>query len=575
MSWIFAYFGNNVNSAVSGFRNLQAPAVHEIQRERFFVAAGGNDETISKNIGEDKQNRIVCGIGLVNSNQTIKYADNTDWESFVADPVNNEMSGHYTGLTWNEKEVKVFTDRTGLRDIYYAKTHDGIVISTRPDWLREFTNLEINFREFSTRWILFNQISHKSILDGSKRLTAGSGIKFNLLTYIIEEFCNTFNYPDQLPREQNLECRLKQYLESASLVGKGMSLSLSGGMDSRALLSILKNSQNENWDTHTFGPPDHPDSRTASGITNGLQIRYRQINLPQPPFETILTELKEYAASTLVNNPASAIMQLRNYNELRNKNYAVMDGGFGEIWRREFLFKLELRGAKAIREGNGEEITKYMRHFRSDIFNSEINDLMDLSSIEQVKEAISTLPLPQNIGIGNWLDFLAIKTRLPNYYGHEQARLDELISAVMPFAQPEMFELLFSYPVELRRNGKLFKEIINTNCPKLKSYPLVKGVVTSPYGLSSFQSRIYSLISKKIKRNSYIDNRTNDFLTLFKDYIYDITNSTNFNNCEFYDHKNIKTLVSEYYKGDIALANQLDWFLSFELFRQSINSNKT
>ena len=66
-----------------------------------------------------------------------------------------------------------------------------------------------------------------------------------------------------------------------------------------------------------------------------------------------------------------------------------------------------------------------MRSYKADIFSQGINDLMYKGSLaSSYKILLKNYLLQAEIGIANWLDFIAIKTRLPNFYGPEQARVD-------------------------------------------------------------------------------------------------------------------------------------------------------
>ena len=52
--------------------------------------------------------------------------------------------------------------------------------STNVVWLSKLINLEKDFNEFSSRWLLFNQISDKSIFKGIHRIVAGKKVIINL-----------------------------------------------------------------------------------------------------------------------------------------------------------------------------------------------------------------------------------------------------------------------------------------------------------------------------------------------------------------------------------------------------------
>ena len=137
----------------------------------------------------------------------------------------------------------------------------------------------------------------------------------------------------------------------------------------------------------------------------------------------------------------------------------------------------------------------------------------------------------------------------------------------MPFAQASLLEYLPALNYYLRKNGILFRNIIKQNNNKLTSFPLAKGEVIHPFVLNSLQSRAWSYFMDKAGL-IHKDNTNVQFLLHLKEYILDIVNSKSTAECGFYDYNKVKNIVYGFYNNDFGLANQLDWWLSFELFRQ-------
>lgn len=211
---------------------------------------------------------------------------------------------------------------------------------------------------------------------------------------------------------------------------------------------------------------------------------------------------------------------------------------------------------------------------RADIFNNETSEVMAHGIEAQLNELFTKLPSIRKDNIGNWLDVFAIKTRLTNYYLHEQARLDNYLTSVMPFLQPSIMMDLFNMPTSLRQNGKLFRIIIKSNSPELEKYALAKGLSTHPYFLNSLQSRIWGIARKKLGLVSYQNKNSDILLKNFKEYVFDAVNSREVKETSYYDYTKVKNIVDRYYNGDLSYSSELDWWLSFELFRQSISHNK-
>lgn len=575
MSWIFGTIpqnGKNYTESLSRIDNDKF-LTHNTREVQFF--AGGFEQ----NLFYSEQNKwVVAGIGLTSNFQSSKILNYNDWYHLLKrknfEDKLKELNGHFIIIKWSDNKVSFYSDVLGLREIYLLKNNNGVFFSTNATWLSKFNDLELNFAEFGSRWMLFNQISDKSIFKNVVRVVAGKTATVSLGDNNIS--INNYNW---LPSNSEKKFGLKEYSSNlTSLINLNIpkthhiSLSLSGGMDSRVISSyLLKN--NLSFDTHTFGNPNHPDSLIAKKIADSFKLKHEQINLDFTDKNKIIQDISEYTSQTLVNNAASAILQLQNYRVLNGRNIVLVDGGFGEIWRREFFYKMFLRGKNALIERDMSKIIPDLILQRADIFNNNSMLQMKKGIEVQLNELFTKLPNIKKNNLGNWLDVFAIKTRLVNYYSHEQARLDNNLVSIMPFLQPSILKELFNMPISLRRNGKLFRKIIKSNAPKLKNFALAKGEFTYPFFMGSLQSRLLSLIQRKFGVNTYQRNSSLVLLNSLKEFIYDTVNSKTVMETPFYDMLKIRKIVDEFYAGNKNYSNELDWFLTFELFRQKYQNN--
>lgn len=138
----------------------------------------------------------------------------------------------------------------------------------------------------------------------------------------------------------------------------------------------------------------------------------------------------------------------------------------------------------------------------------------------------------------------------------------------MPFAQKSLLKNLFSIPVNERKNGKLFRSVIRDNYKQLSKFPLAKGNVTYPFKFGSVSSRIYTKLFSRFKQ---IDiNEQKELFRTLKEYILDLINSSDTQSYFAYDKNKLKKLAEEFNSDNQGSYQQIDWFLSFELFRKSI-----
>lgn len=573
MSWILGEVvkGNNIFTDLSKVCNCKNN--FSFSNQNVKIIAGGKSRNLFLFPFKNKQ-IFVAGIGIDTSNGKTKIRDKAGWEKILRHGIEEALSsdGHFIILVVEKNDIKIYTDRLGLRDIYICEFSDRIIFSTKIKWITYFGKLELNYQEFSSRWLMFNQISQESVFKNYNRLVAGKSVRI-ILKNIFEVIYsrNDFNFNNDSFTNREFSSSLASLLNINLTPTENLSLSLSGGMDSRVIFSLLLKNRKDFFETHSFGNPKHPDSLIAKQLTDRLNITHHQYHSINYDTSDLISEIENYTTETIVNNAASAVLQLKNYDFLADRNVVIVDGGFGEIWRREFFYKLIIQGRKALLEGDIDKIIPYLSLPRADIFSDEILTEMKKGIRIQLENIFSSSPKLNKNNVENWIDHFALKTRLTNYYSHEQTRLDEKVTAVMPFVQQSLIKNLFCVKIKEKKNGKLFRKIIKQNYPELREFSLVKGTTQHPYVFNSLQSRIWSILMKKMGKGFNHVSNEDILLKLLKEYLFDSINSKNISESSVLDINKIKKLVDDYYNGKFENGYSLDWLLSFIIFNQSIS----
>jgi hypothetical protein len=172
----------------------------------------------------------------------------------------------------------------------------------------------------------------------------------------------------------------------------------------------------------------------------------------------------------------------------------LIDGGMGEIARRQFMNRLLIRGRNALRKKDPHVISSYLRTQRASIFNPQVTSVMQNGAERQIEGLLGTLPSVEDIGEENFADLLIVRYRFPNYGGLDQSRMDGQILSYMPFAQPSFVRAAFATPLKLKRDAHLFRRLIDQYRPSLKKYPLVKGYTTYPYMLPAIPAMVWTKV---------------------------------------------------------------------------------
>lgn len=566
MSWIWG----TINSKHDTFQKLsfdKSDCFFNYENNNLRLHAGGNKDTLRYS-SNCQSNFLVSGIGIHSDTNSSHLLTNEEWQSIKVDEFDS-IDGHYVYIKWIDDKLYIKTDVLGLRDIYIAKFEDTIYFSTRADQITKFVPTEIDFSEFAGRWRLFSQITNDSIFKNIDRICCGTSVEICLNTLDIkinkDWFMPTFNNEEYSPDKFN--CELNNLIIPKT--EKNLAINLSGGFDSRVVLSYYLNS-NTKFNTQTYGSEKTSDAILANKLSEKLNLQHSHINLPIENIDNFINKLREYSLQTLVNNPASGFVLINNLSAFQNKNQLIIDGGFGEIWRRDFYGRLYLLGKDAIIKKDYPTIVKNISGYHADFFIEEITQLMEKSCINQIINSFDQMPDPKHIGLENFLDLWTLRTRLCNHFSQEQTWADLQVCNYMPFAQPSMMKNLFNLNIKHKNNKQLLKQIIKRNAPILTKFPLAKGDYLLPFNTNSVQAKIIKSVLNLLGKKGYKDDTKLTLIPKLKTYILDQLNSNSVKQNSIYDKNKISKMSDDLQNNNQNSYNEIDWWLSFHLFYEGI-----
>ena len=575
MGSLFGYYGQKVKKTIDFIESLDIKPLHTIKAQKFFLALGGIPETCIVNKDKDS-GWAVLGLGIILNNNRSKIMNKEDWQyimkSNINEEINREVNGHYIIAKWQKNNINFISDPLGIRNLYYYNKNNEKVFSTRLDWITKFRkSCQIDFETFGSSWLSYNNLSYKPIVEDIESIGPGGKIS------IIDEKFNA-EREEWLPSFKNydfteLKKRLEAILHPHYFKDRILTFGLSGGFDSRILLSILFPSQQKirriPVDTFTIGEKGEPDVEIAKRITKDLQIPHIQLKEQTKYDITYLSDLKAYISQTNLVEPASTYQKLRHFSSEYFKNKIFIDGAFGGIGRRDQHKRLIKFGYKGLKKGNVELIYKHIKFSRGDIFLDEYMEKMKKGTFEQIEELLKNLPSVNDIGCETFVDLFTIKTRPPNYSGLEQTRLDSYLVSYIPFLQKDVLDPIFSLDLCWKENGRYFRKIIKELRPELSYYPIVKENTSLPFFIPTLTALQYVKIKNKLFPGYNKDLRI-AFYKNIKEDIFQILNSNDFKNFSPYNHKEIKKKVQDFYSGSTNNINELDWWYTFEIWRKEL-----
>ncbi|MCY4172018.1 MAG: hypothetical protein OXF08_10560 [Bacteroidetes bacterium] len=557
MGWLVGFSGPSIPSHLV---IKQDGALFEINEECLHAQAGGIPETCCRGELESGAQFLISGIGISGG----RILQTKDWITLLSQSRVDfdAMNGHFIVMRWNSDGVEIFTDSAGVRTLYGRECYGGLFFSSRLDWLAKLTGpLDIDLVKFGSQWILPNSINTSSVIKQVHRFGPST------VAVVNQGKLHNTSKPWSCPitHEDTTGVKFERTLrEAMNLRGAfPWSLGLSGGLDSRVLCSI-----GENISAHNWGPSDHPDVQISSKLSDAHQIDRHYIQSDIPEVDQCIHLLRQRVGLTQVITPASASIERSGYGQLHAMGLGVIDGGFGEIARRQLFNQIVFRRLMCMDSLNVS--LKFPTTAKAMIFNPEVHQAMILNAVEELNSVWRSLP--QSMTVSDKADLLSIRSRLPNFFGFEQNYLDHVCISYMPYAQPSVLRALFQVPLRLRWNGRLLRRMIQKHAPNLSKYPLVKGTMMYPFRLGTVSSYAYTLLKKRFIP-CYWDPRPQAYIGHMKEYILDTLRSDSVRHYEPYDQVKLRQIADRFAVGDMQYTAQLDWWLTFDLWRRVLSVN--
>ncbi|NBC18049.1 MAG: hypothetical protein GVY18_12130, partial [Bacteroidetes bacterium] len=137
------------------------------------VRAGGLADTCRFFSIRADEEALVVGLGMQRAGSRSRPMDDSAWTKVLAapDPGLEELDGHFVVLRWSDHRWQAWTDRLGVRTLYLAPWRDGILYSTRLDWLCRCTHRHaLDLDAFGGHWLTFNQLTTDALVQDVERL---------------------------------------------------------------------------------------------------------------------------------------------------------------------------------------------------------------------------------------------------------------------------------------------------------------------------------------------------------------------------------------------------------------------
>lgn len=303
-----------------------------------------------------------------------------------------KVKGNFVILLLKDTELNVFTDRIGIKKVFYWHKKDRFIISNELELLKK--NLAFTPVVSTTNIALHSLFHH--FIDGRtiyKDIYYSKPASHFIITseenLIIEEH---WNYEELLklpPTNRtfeefsNLFKKLtKDYLK---LTNEKVTMTLTGGMDSRIVLGSLLENKHQPY-TFTFGNKYSADVDTSSKITEALGLEYHIHDFPNPDakwYFTLSGEIADLGQGMIHIHRSHRLDAIKREKKLHPETNTIFLGSMGGEGIRGLHYDdlITTSFVRRIYESN-ESIDDLMEEYLQKYFHD--SSLIDLGELKQI-----------------------------------------------------------------------------------------------------------------------------------------------------------------------------------------------
>jgi len=490
------------------------------------------------------------------------------------------LSGNYnlTILDTRKNTCLILNDRLGFLPLFVYRNKDVFAFSSRIESLLASGWIEdIRFDTVSiTEHLFFNHIlSDNSFIKEVSTLAPASRVDFGP-DYGVRKSCY-WSFQSLIPGNfgsrgsalSMLDTGLKNaFSKLRSATGRTLNLSLTGGWDSRVVLSYAKDWK-DTIHAYSFGAENSPDIRIPALISRGEQIRYSPFYLDDQYLEnSFLSSAKNTILSSNGQRNFKRAHYLYSISRLAKESDTILSGIYGDEVLKVTAPRpgevLSANTLELIKSGfDPAGITKKVQESAAGYLLKTNPELLNEFSerMEHIRQAASDY-----VDLTQKYYYFRFMIGLRKYFGVEVNSYNDYNYNFSPFTDIDFLSKYFSSyysglkggfqkdSIKLKyRTTKLYSDLIRTNYPALAVYPTDRG-----YSMQDIQSvagivKIFwtQASRKKNSPDSFNTRKTADIFK--KEYV---ANSD-------YKYSTVTPVISDsYFSGNHATALSLFYWVA-------------
>lgn len=537
----------------------------------YLLAGGGLKETFAyrRNAESDI---AVCGVPLQKVKDKYILVRNENLDAVAQNPSKaSTFEGHFVFCSKCNNTLTVVNDILGFREFYEYVGEGYSIISTEARLIAGIIGgFKLNQNWLATGFLLKVQLDKESFALGITRYCGAEMLQLQVTENGIIRKRSKLQAPTEYPKtEEEIKNEIIQ-LSYPEIDDFKSVISMSGGLDSRFLLSLMKPAKAD-LKAVSIGFADHPDNITAAKICKLVGMEhtiYDADDLESYPFA--FEDIINYVEGNKSQSVASEYLFNRLSDYIYNSGLIQIDAGWAEIGRNKLFSKLQYLSKYGFIKIDKERLYDLLKSNSSMFIDSDLAQHLKIIALEKADAVISSYEMNNRYDLARRLDYFSIDFKISNNLSGKQTLSDNTHISLSPFNQPIMNRALIGLAPNQKFNGKFYKDTIRQTYLEIAKINLVKGTQEIPFNLGTLSSGLYLKLTKSKYRRDYAVEMVRLFSSDIRDYL---NSSETLSSC-YYDKDIVQNIINNASVENPKSCYYLDSLLTFEIFRRSIESPK-
>lgn len=400
------------------------------------------------------------------------------------------LDGNYTIVIYDKKRKALFllNDRFGSRPINYCiKNGEFIFASEVKSILKgKQANWRLD-RQAVADFFMFGFITgNKTLVEDVSVLPPASVLRYDVNHQRIDikpywTLGQLFSTPSDLSEDHLLEeinDRFKQAVMKTLIPDKPNLISLSGGLDSRAILSAIDTGEIE-ISSYTLGVPGCADQKLAERMSEIMKIDNTFLPMDRSYLEQFTENIKKMVYLTDGMFITHGVTELIALNFLKDNAFAtLLRGHGGEVAKASLAWPLCV-SQKILDIKKENDFVDHL--LSSDMFNitSGVNEkqlfqddaMLNIKEVARASLENALKDVKDQLTPGDQCVYLYIQEQHRRFTLYSLMIFGTQVETRVPFMDYRFLTSLFKAPLKMRLDSNIHKYIIKQNNPKLMTVP--------------------------------------------------------------------------------------------------------